>query len=103
MLERSQQHRTRYTASLKNHRIPDGQQRTDPDNQESHMNSLAAEQGFALAQFIVGVMYEHGLCVTKSEKEAVRWYHIAAEQGLAPWRRVEIGQTALARPRSEDQ
>ncbi len=44
---------------------------------------LAAEQGVADAQFILGVMYENGQGVPQDHAEAVRWYRLAAEQGHA--------------------
>ena len=44
---------------------------------------LAAEQGDAEAQFILGAMYFQGRGVLKDDAEAVRWYRLAAEQGLA--------------------
>ena len=42
-----------------------------------------AEQGDALAQYILGVMYSNGKGVLKDDKEAVKWYLKAAEQGNA--------------------
>jgi hypothetical protein len=50
----------------------------------------AAEQGYALAQCILGVMYEYGQGVEKDEAEAVTWYRKAAEQGDA-WAQNELG------------
>ena len=44
---------------------------------------LAAEQGYAGAQFMLGVMYATGEGVPGDDAEAVRWYRLAAEQGLA--------------------
>ena len=44
---------------------------------------LAADQGFAEAQFKLGIMYAEGRGVLKDEAEAVRWYRLAADQGLA--------------------
>ena len=41
---------------------------------------LAAEQGFANAQYNLGVMYDQGQGVAQDYKEAVRWYRKAAEQ-----------------------
>jgi len=43
----------------------------------------AAEQGFALAQFKLGGLYDFGRGVPQDYEEAVRWYRLAAEQGLA--------------------
>ena len=42
-----------------------------------------AEQGNAIAQHNLGVMYADGLGVLKDDTEAVRWYRLAAEQGQA--------------------
>jgi uncharacterized protein len=42
-----------------------------------------AEQGDALAQYNLGLMYYIGLGVTLDLKEAVKWYRLAAEQGHA--------------------
>ena len=44
---------------------------------------LAAEQGIAIAQFNLGVMYRNGNGVPENDAEAVRWYRLAAEQGHA--------------------
>lgn len=41
----------------------------------------AADQGYAAAQFNLGVMYEQGLGVPIDEGEASKWYRRAAEQG----------------------
>lgn len=43
----------------------------------------AAEQGFPLAQFKLGGLYDFGRGVPQDYEEAVRWYRLAAEQGLA--------------------
>jgi hypothetical protein len=43
----------------------------------------AAEQGNAVAQTILGVLFHRGLGVQQDVEEARRWYHLAAEQGLA--------------------
>ncbi len=42
---------------------------------------LAAEQGYAGAQFNLGLMYFSGEGVPPDEMEAVRWIQLAAEQG----------------------
>ena len=41
----------------------------------------AAEQGDALAQYILGVMYDNGQGVPQNYTKAVEWYRKAAEQG----------------------
>ena len=43
----------------------------------------AAEQGYAIAQFNLGIMYELGKGVKQDYEEAVKWYRLAAEQGHA--------------------
>ena len=43
----------------------------------------AAEQGDAVAQFNLGVMYATGEGVPQDDAEAARWYRLAAEQGNA--------------------
>jgi len=42
-----------------------------------------AGQGNAIAQFILGSMYENGEGVAQDYKEAMKWYQKAAEQGDA--------------------
>ena len=42
-----------------------------------------AEQGYADAQYNLGVMYETGKGVLQDYAEAVKWYRLAAEQGYA--------------------
>src|SRR4051812_48536291 len=40
-----------------------------------------AEQGLAVAQFNVGLMYDVGQGVLQNYPEAVKWYRLAANQG----------------------
>jgi len=42
-----------------------------------------AERGDARAQFSLGVMYDTGAGVSKDNKEAARWFRLAADQGNA--------------------
>jgi uncharacterized protein len=49
-----------------------------------------AAQGDAVAQTNLGQMYQYGLGVPKDDKEAVKWYRLAAAQRNA------VGQTNLA-------
>ena len=42
-----------------------------------------AEQGYAGAQFFLGVMYGNGQGVPQDHAAAVKWYRLAAEQGVA--------------------
>jgi TPR repeat protein len=41
-----------------------------------------AEQGYAIAQFALGSMYDFGEGVERDDKQAVKWYKKAAEQGF---------------------
>jgi TPR repeat protein len=43
----------------------------------------SADQGFAAAQYNLGVMYDIGEGVREDNEEAVRWYRRAADQGFA--------------------
>jgi TPR repeat protein len=43
--------------------------------------SVLAEQGDAIAQFNLGMMYSLGQGVTQDYREAARWFRLAAEQG----------------------
>jgi len=40
-----------------------------------------AEQGYANAQYNLGVMYDYGEGVPENDKTAVKWFTLAAEQG----------------------
>jgi hypothetical protein len=42
-----------------------------------------AEQGLADAQFNLGLMYDDGKGVPEDDREAVKWYRLAAKQGAA--------------------
>ena len=44
---------------------------------------LAAEQGFAPAQYNLGAIYFEGLGVPQDHKEAEKWFRRSAEQGIA--------------------
>ena len=44
---------------------------------------LAAEQGIAVAQAILGLMYDTSQGVPQNYAEAVKWYRLAAERGYA--------------------
>lgn len=45
------------------------------------LNELSAEDGSAVAQCNVGVFYERGYFLFKSEEKAIYWYGKSAEQG----------------------
>ncbi len=53
----------------------------------------AAEQGFADAQYNLGLAYLHGQGVKKDDQEAADWFRKAAEQGQSR------AQTHLDSPR----
>jgi TPR repeat protein len=53
------------------------------DKQAVYWYQKAADQGYAEAQSILGVMYANGKGVLKDDKQAVYWYQKAADQGLA--------------------
>ena len=40
-----------------------------------------AEQGYAPAQYNLGIMYDNGYGVPQDYAEAMKWYRLAAEQG----------------------
>ena len=46
-----------------------------------------AGQGVAEAQNSLGVMYDNGRGVPESDAEAVKWFRLAAEQGIVPQRK----------------
>ena len=52
--------------------------------------TLAAEQGNAVAQKNMGVLYNNGLGVPKDYRTAVKWYRLAAEQGN-PHAQMQLG------------
>jgi hypothetical protein len=49
-----------------------------------------AEQGFAFAQFNLGVLYDQGYGVPMDDRQAIEWYRKAAEQGL-PQAQINLG------------
>jgi TPR repeat protein len=51
--------------------------------QSLHWYGLAAEQGYAGAQFNLGFLYATGVGVPQNYTEAGRWYWLAAQQGYA--------------------
>jgi TPR repeat protein len=57
---------------------------------------LLAEQGDADAQFHLGVMYESGQGVLRSDAEAIKWYRKAAEQDDAV---AQFNRQTTPRPR----
>jgi TPR repeat protein len=49
----------------------------------ARLYSLAAAQGFAIAQNNLGTMFDEGHGVAQDTAEAIRWYRLAAAQGYA--------------------
>jgi len=43
---------------------------------------LLAKQGIAEAEYNLGLMFSRGKEVPRDDKKAVKWYRLAAEQGL---------------------
>ena len=67
----------------------DGQKGLDAYDRGDYATALRdwrplAEQGFADAQYNLGVLYGIGRGVPQDYGEAVKWWHKAAEQGYAP-------------------
>ena len=58
------------------------QAQTPPDEAIADLR-VRAEQGDAVAQFNLGVMYSDGDGVPQDDAEAVRWFRLAADQGHA--------------------
>ena len=63
----------------------DGKVAYELSNFESALGEfrLAAKHGEPRAQYMLGVMYEHGRGVGKGNAAAMKWYRMAAEQGHA--------------------
>ena len=55
----------------------------NPTQEKVKENIRKAEQGFAEAQSVLGLMYTLGLGVPQDKQEAVKWYKRSAEQGFA--------------------
>jgi TPR repeat protein len=53
------------------------------DKQAVYWCQKAADQGYAEAQYNLGVSYTFGKGVLKDDKQAVYWYQKAADQGVA--------------------
>ena len=58
---------------------------------------MAAEQGYAPAQYNLGGMYIKGEGVPEDYREALKWYRMAAEQGLAEGSMVNLAFRVLRR------
>ena len=55
----------------------------DAQNPSADYWRARAEEGEAIAQYNLGVMYADGRGVPQDDAEAVRWWRLAAERGLA--------------------
>ena len=62
----------------------DGKGVRQDDEEAAAWFRKAADQGYAAAQTLLGVMYEHGKGVDKDEAEALRLYRLSAAQKDAP-------------------
>ena len=51
-------------------------------SEEAKWAKIAAEQGNAVAQFNLGVLYANGQGVRQDYQEAAKWYRKAVEQGI---------------------
>jgi TPR repeat protein len=52
-----------------------------------------AEEGDAMPQSELGICYQNGLVVTKDNKEAMKWYPKACEEGLRfPYEKINRGR-----------
>ena len=75
---------TNLIAIFENPALDFSKNRAEGDDILSDMDAeLAADQGHATAQRLLGAMYANGLGVTQDYAEAVRWYRLAADQGDA--------------------
>ncbi|MCD8202377.1 MAG: sel1 repeat family protein [Prevotella sp.] len=48
----------------------------------------SVEHDYAIAQYLLGLCYDHGEVVEQNIDEAVKWYRKAAEQGHQPAKEV---------------
>ena len=55
----------------------------EDDQEAAKWLQLAADQGDARAQTVLGLMYGTGEGVPKNDQEAAKWYRMAADQGYA--------------------
>lgn len=69
------------------------QARIDVGPEKVEKITADAEKGIAKAQYTLGVMYTRGLGVPQDQKEAIKWYRLAAKQGY----QVKINIYNLAR------
>ncbi|HIE87808.1 MAG TPA: sel1 repeat family protein, partial [Gammaproteobacteria bacterium] len=53
---------------------------SEEDKRWFEETQVEANQGDADAQYLLGLMYANGRGVPQDDKEAVRWYRLAADQ-----------------------
>jgi TPR repeat protein len=53
-------------------------------------------QGKAMAQYDLGLMYANGRGVPQEDKQAVKWFHLAAAKGVAAVRVALVGALSAA-------
>lgn len=61
--------------------MPDGADVEKNQREAVRWYRKSAEQGYATAQFNLGLCYEKGTGVQKSFVEAYKWFNVAAAQG----------------------
>jgi TPR repeat protein len=71
----------------------DFQKGWDAYSSTDYATALAAEKGHAEAQYNLGVMHQNGWGVPVDEEEGIKWYLLAADQGIVG------AQLALGRAR----
>lgn len=70
-----------YVAVKDAHNFVKSEQTSQTETTIGSLFALAANQGYAFAQYNLGLLYEKGQGVTKNDKEAARLYTLAAKQG----------------------
>jgi len=45
---------------------------------------LAADQGYAVAQYNLAIGYANGMGVPQDSTKAAQWYHLASDRGYGP-------------------
>lgn len=63
--------------------LPEAQVRPDPDRARDLFHYAASYFGDANAQYSLGRLYLDGTGVGRDERQAARWFHLAAEKGHA--------------------
>ncbi len=71
-----------HLGTLLKHLATNGQ--TDAATALARVTLAITKDEDAQAQYIVGVMYDNAFGVSQDNKEAIKWYRLAADQGYAP-------------------